>query len=115
MPEGLFPVSTRRGKQFNSIVWTETDPLTGAGRDAVYLDPAPTPPALGLADGVGGGAARPTSARWRPRVHLVAAAAPAALQVHWPEGNVLLPGGGSTASPARSIPDYQALVTIEPA
>ncbi|MFM7064509.1 MAG: molybdopterin-dependent oxidoreductase, partial [Actinomycetes bacterium] len=40
VPEGRFLLTTRRGKQFNSIVWAPTDPLTGAPRDAVYLDPA---------------------------------------------------------------------------
>ena len=35
-------MSTRRGKQFNSMVLAATDPLTGAGRDAVYID-ATTP------------------------------------------------------------------------
>ncbi|MGE3512762.1 MAG: molybdopterin-dependent oxidoreductase, partial [Vicinamibacterales bacterium] len=32
-----FVVSTRRGKQFNSMVQREVDPLTGAGRDAVFI------------------------------------------------------------------------------
>ncbi len=31
--EGRFPVSTRRGKQFNSMVQRERDPLTGAPRE----------------------------------------------------------------------------------
>lgn len=34
VPEGRFLVPARRGKQFNSIVWSATDPLTGAGRDS---------------------------------------------------------------------------------
>ena len=37
LPEGRFILSTRRGKQFNSIVWGEHDPLTGAGRDEVFI------------------------------------------------------------------------------
>ena len=58
LPEGAFLVSTRRGKQFNSMVQAEVDPLTGAVRDAIMIDPAdaaspgprrrrPRPPALG--------------------------------------------------------------------
>ena len=50
VPEGRFTVATRRGKQFNSMVWTATDPLTGAGRDAVYIDGADASE-LGLSDG----------------------------------------------------------------
>jgi predicted molibdopterin-dependent oxidoreductase YjgC len=38
IPEGMFTVATRRGKQFNSMVMPAVDPLTGAGRDAVYID-----------------------------------------------------------------------------
>ena len=29
-------MATRRGKQFNTLIYDETDPLTGAPRDAVY-------------------------------------------------------------------------------
>ena len=36
---GLFVVSTRRGKQFNSLIYGETDPLNGAPRDAVLMNP----------------------------------------------------------------------------
>jgi predicted molibdopterin-dependent oxidoreductase YjgC len=50
LPEGHFTVATRRGKQFNSMVFGETDPLTGAARDAVYVDEADAS-ALGLAEG----------------------------------------------------------------
>ncbi|MGH9216950.1 MAG: molybdopterin-dependent oxidoreductase, partial [Acidimicrobiales bacterium] len=38
VPDGSFVVSTRRGKQFNSMVHDQVDPLTGAGRDAVFMD-----------------------------------------------------------------------------
>src|SRR6266496_4074641 len=34
-----FIVSTRRGKQFNSLVYAEIDPLNGAPRDAVLMNP----------------------------------------------------------------------------
>ena len=36
-PPGKFLLSTRRGKQFNSMVWKDVDPLTGAARDALFL------------------------------------------------------------------------------
>ena len=38
MPEGVFCVSTRRGKQFNSMVHAEKDAITGAVRDAVFMN-----------------------------------------------------------------------------
>jgi predicted molibdopterin-dependent oxidoreductase YjgC len=50
LPPGAFTVATRRGKQFNSMVFADTDPLTGAGRDAVYID-VDDAAALGAADG----------------------------------------------------------------
>jgi anaerobic selenocysteine-containing dehydrogenase len=34
------------------------------------------------------------------------------LQVHWPEGNVLLPAGPSRREPRSRIPDYNAVVTV---
>ena len=37
---------------------------------------------------------------------------PGNLEVHWPEGNVLL--SGSAIDPDSMEPDYNALVTIEP-
>jgi molybdopterin-dependent oxidoreductase alpha subunit len=111
VPEGRFLVTTRRGKQFNSIVWRDTDPLTGAPRDAVYLDPADAA-ALGVAAGdpvrlVSG------TGEMHARVHLAPMPSRSA-QVHWPEGNVLLPAGPEHREPGSRIPDYQALVRIVP-
>src|SRR3989475_11945669 len=37
MPEGRFLLSTRRGKQFNSMVFDSTDALTGAQRDDILM------------------------------------------------------------------------------
>ena len=37
------------------------------------------------------------------------------VQVHWPEGNVLIPHEPSQREPGSQVPDYNALVTIEPA
>ena len=47
---GTFFVSTRRGKQFNSMVHRDTDPLTGAPRDAVLLS-AEDAARIGAVDG----------------------------------------------------------------
>ncbi len=109
VPDGMFRVTTRRGKQFNSILWAEQDPLTGAGRDAVYLD-ADDAKALAVADGArvvlhSDSGEMPGSVR-------IVSLPRGNVQVHWPEGNVLLPGGAEHREPDAGIPDYQALVTI---
>jgi anaerobic selenocysteine-containing dehydrogenase len=36
------------------------------------------------------------------------------LQVHWPEGNVLLAGGAENREPRSKVPDYNAVVTVHP-
>jgi hypothetical protein len=36
------------------------------------------------------------------------------LQVHWPEGNVLLPTGPDHREPGSQVPDYNVLASIEP-
>jgi hypothetical protein len=35
------------------------------------------------------------------------------LQVHWPEGNVLIAAGPDHREPGTKIPDYNAVVTLE--
>jgi len=111
VPEGMFTVATRRGKQFNSMVWTAVDPLTGAGRDAVYIDAADAE-GLGLADGA---AVVLRSDHGELAGHLKVVRLPRhSVQVHWPEGNVLLPSGPDHREPGSQVPDYNALVSIEP-
>ena len=36
------------------------------------------------------------------------------LQVHFPEGNVLLPSGPEHREPGSQVPDYNAVVWVEP-
>ncbi len=50
VPEGMFAVATRRGKQFNTMVHEKKDAITGAARDAVFMNRADAK-ALGLRDG----------------------------------------------------------------
>jgi hypothetical protein len=46
------------------------------------------------------------------RVHL--ARLPArTLQVHWPEGNVVIGAGADRRDPVSRVPDYNAVVTLE--
>lgn len=111
VPPGMFTVATRRGKQFNSMVWKHTDPLTGATREAVYIDDADAR-ALGLAAGA---RVRLTSEHGVLDGTLKLVRLPArTLQVHWPEGNVLLGSGADLREPHSHVPDYNALVTLEP-
>lgn len=106
---GEFICSTRRGKQFNSMVHAETDPLTGAARDHIYLD-ADDAAELGIAsdDPITLTSAHGT---YQGRAKLVRLAR-RSVQVHWPEGNVLLTGEPDSREPASRIPDYNTVVTV---
>jgi predicted molibdopterin-dependent oxidoreductase YjgC len=105
--EGTFFVSTRRGKQFNSMVQKEIDPLTGAARDAVFIS-ADDAERLGLPEGSPIQLAS-AHGQYRGRVFR-APIKPGNLEVHWPEGNILL---GPDIDPDSMEPDYNAVVTIE--
>ncbi len=108
VPEGWFRLSTRRGKQFNTMVHAERDPLTGAERDALFISEADVV-ALGLSEDAPV-IVRSDHGELRARVHL-AHIAPGNVQVFFPEGNVLLPAG--RRDPASGVPDYNTLVTVE--
>jgi molybdopterin-dependent oxidoreductase alpha subunit len=108
VPEGMFKVSTRRGKQFNSMVHEATDALTGAVREAVLIS-ADDADRLGLSDG-DPVVLRNEIGELRGRV-LTAPVTPGSLQIHWPEGLVLI--NRRRRSPQGGVPDYNALVTLE--
>jgi molybdopterin-dependent oxidoreductase alpha subunit len=107
LKEGELFVSTRRGKQFNSMVHDDTDPLTGARREDVLLS-VEDAHRLGVADGDAvrlrrGAVTFDGHARISP-------IRPGNLQVHWPEGNALCDSG---CDPEAGVPDYNAVVTLE--
>ena len=79
------------------MVHAAVDPLTGAGRDAVFIDEADAarPGARRRATGCGCGRRTGTL---DGRVTLVRLPA-RTLQVHWPEGNVLIAGGPDHREP----------------
>jgi molybdopterin-dependent oxidoreductase alpha subunit len=110
LPDGHFTVATRRGKQFNSMVFGEIDPLTGARRDAVYVDESDAA-ALGFEEGTPV-VLRSEVGEYRGRVKL-ARLPLRTLQVHWPEGNVLIGAGPSHREATSKVPDYNAVVTLE--
>jgi molybdopterin-dependent oxidoreductase alpha subunit len=102
-----FVVSTRRGKQFNSLIYAEVDPINGAPRDAVLMNEEDAgkldlmhEDRIVLSNDLG---------KYEGRVFL-APIAPGNLQIHWPEGNVLVRKG---VTDAAGVPDYNARVTIQ--
>ncbi|MEH1915775.1 FdhF/YdeP family oxidoreductase [Nostoc sp.] len=107
LPEGYFLLATRRGKQFNSMVQERKDAITGAMREAVLMNAADAAQ-LGLKDS--------------DRVILkndlgellcqvyIAPIQSGNLQVHWPEGNVLL---DKSKRSLEGVPDYNAVVRLE--
>ena len=99
---GRFRLNTRRGKQFNSMVFGERDALTGADRDSVVLAPTELE-RLGLAAG------DPVMVRSDTGELRGRAAAgpiePGTVMMFWPEANVLVPRG--VVDEACGIPAYR--------
>jgi molybdopterin-dependent oxidoreductase alpha subunit len=105
---GMFYLSTRRGKQFNSMVHRATDPLTGASRDDILVSRED---------------AERLDIRERELIRLTSSTGsfvgrakiqpikPGNLEVHWPEGNCLLSREEIDLSSRE--PDYNAIVTVE--
>jgi predicted molibdopterin-dependent oxidoreductase YjgC len=108
LERGTFFVSTRRGKQFNSMVHRDTDPLTGAQRDAVFLS-ADDAAAIGAVDGT---RVRLISATGTFEGHVfIAPLHPGNVEVHWPEALPLLDAGH--VDPESGEPDYNAVVRLQ--
>jgi molybdopterin-dependent oxidoreductase alpha subunit len=109
VPAGAFRVVTRRGKQFNSMVHEDIDASTNAPRDGVLMNPEDAH-RLGLTSGD------------QVRLHndfgtydgevRVAPVTAGTLEVHWPEGNVLV--DPQARSPLAKIPAYKEIsATLE--
>jgi anaerobic selenocysteine-containing dehydrogenase len=103
-----FSVSTRRGKQFNTLIYAEIDPFNGAARDSVLMNPDDAAALrlihndrVALVNEIG---------RFEARVFL-APIARGNLQIHWPEGNVIIPRGLQDS--LGGVPDYNASVRVE--
>jgi molybdopterin-dependent oxidoreductase alpha subunit len=105
----VFRVVTRRGKQFNSMVHEDIDASTAASRDGIMMN-AQDARRFGLISGD------------RVRLHndfgtydgkvLVAPVTSGTLEVHWPEGNVLV--DPQARSPLAKIPAYKEIsATLE--
>ncbi len=109
LPEGRFRASTRRGRQFNSMIWGERDPLTGAFRDDVLMSRSDCEE-LGLAEG-DRVRLRSDTGTFEGLVR-IAPIRPRNVQVHWPEGNAIIRRG--RFDPRSGEPDYNAIVQVEP-
>jgi molybdopterin-dependent oxidoreductase alpha subunit len=106
---GTFRVVTRRGKQFNSMVHEDTDPNNAAPRNAILMS-FEDAKRLGL---VSGDAVelRNDFGVYRGNV-MPASVANGTLEIHWPEGNVLV--DPKARSPLAAIPAYKQIsATLE--
>jgi len=108
VPAGHFYLTTRRGKQFNSIVIKDHDPVQGGkARDDVLIA-AEDLARLGLA--TGDRAALVSDLGRFPCTLRAADVRPGVLQAYWPECNVVI---GRRIDPRSEEPDYNAPVRIE--
>ena len=106
IPQGQFLLATRRGKQFNSMVLADKDPLTGATRDEILISEEDaqrlslhTGQSITLRNELG-------QLQGRVKIDSIK---PGSLQAHWPEANVLIPAGRLDPS---GVPDYNATVEL---
>ncbi len=104
---GKFTVTTRRGKQFNSMIQAEVDPLNGARREDILMS-VEDAQRLRLREGAKI-LLRNEIGEYHGQVKL-AEIKPGNLQVHWPEGNVLIARG--VIDPLCGIPDYNTTVEV---
>ncbi len=109
IPPGKFYLTTRRGKQFNSIGQGPKDFLMGSGtrRDAL-MNPDDAA-GLGIRDG-DEIVLRSEVGEWQGIARLAPMKA-RHLQAYWPETNVLIP---RRFDPVSGEPDYNTVVSVEP-
>src|SRR5215471_9416708 len=106
VPAGHFLLSTRRGKQFNSILLDENDPITGAHRDHIIMSEEDAErlgvhhgDSITLQNDLGAFTGRVKIDRIKP----------GCLQAHWPEVNAIIRAGRLDAS---GTPDYNSVVEV---
>jgi molybdopterin-dependent oxidoreductase alpha subunit len=106
-PAGKFYLTTRRGKQFNSMTYGQADPLTGSGgRDDIFMHPADAK-RLQLSEGESI-LLRSSCGKLRGVVRF-ADIHEGNLEAYWPEGNVLIERRYDLVS---AEPDYNVLVEV---
>jgi len=109
IPAGRLFLATRRGKQFNSMVGADVDPLLGAARNSVLM--AAEDAARLRVEAGDVVVLRNELGEYRGRV-VLARVKPGSVQVYWPEANALIPAGRLDPS---GVPDYNATVEVIPA
>jgi anaerobic selenocysteine-containing dehydrogenase len=110
IPEGRFFLTSRRGKQFNSMTYGQKDAITGVGtRKAIFLGELDAQ-ALGLK--AGDPVRLSSDAGSMDGVLVVGPCRPRHVQAFWPECNTLV---RRDYDPASGEPDYNAFVRVEKA
>src|SRR5262249_21542774 len=109
-PPGKFILSTRRGKQFNSMIYSKKDTQNGFGRDALLLSKEDAS-ALHVSEGAPVLVKSDNGQSMECHVH-IANIQPRSVQAYWPECNVLV--RRRVCDVASGVPDYNAIVEIEP-
>lgn len=108
--EGHFRITTRRGKQFNSMIYSETDPFNNADRlDVLIHQEDAAKLFIEEGDAI-------VLYNQHGRFHGKARFAPIRsgnLEVHWPEGNILIPKG--VYEEYAGIPEYNTTCILEKA
>jgi len=110
LPEGKFILSTRRGKQFNSLIHARKDTMTGSGRDGLLIS-AEDAAALHVSEGERVLVKSDNGESMECRVH-IDRVKPRSVQAFWPECNVLIRRRACDVQ--AGVPDYNAIVEIEP-
>jgi molybdopterin-dependent oxidoreductase alpha subunit len=108
--EGHLYVTTRRGKQFNSMIYAEHDPFNGAAREDVLMN-GEDGRRLGIAEG-DAVVVYNQHGMMHGRARFVDIKA-GNIEVHWPEGNCLIPKG--VYEQYAGIPEYNTAVIVEKA
>jgi anaerobic selenocysteine-containing dehydrogenase len=106
VPEGQFLLATRRGKQFNSIMLADKDPLNGAMRDDIIMC-AEDAERMRLKNG-DTITLRNAQGTLQGKVR-IDRIKPGCMQAHWPEANALIPAGRLDPG---GVPDYNATVEV---
>jgi molybdopterin-dependent oxidoreductase alpha subunit len=108
LKEDEYYLTTRRGKQFNSIVYGANDPLTGSKRRDEIMLSREDAEKLQIKEG---DKVRLKSETGEYRgVCRIAPLKPQTVMVYWPEANVLI---SRRIDPLSHEPDYNTIVTIQ--
>ena len=107
LKKGWFLLSTRRGKQFNTMIYDQRDPITGANREDVLISEID---AKVISLKTGDPVVLKSDAGEFHGICRIAPIRAGNLQVHWPEGSVLLKRG--VLDKDSGIPNYNALVKL---